>query len=89
MVEAESIAALASGAVLGVVGAGGTVVVLAGVLLGIFELGLAAVAFPVLLAVGAGLAAYGAVDLAGDLLGGDGRRWLDDLDVHALRKLVD
>jgi len=93
MVDARSVAAVVTGALLAILGGLGAVVVLVGTLAGVMEW--TTVAWLLLLGfvVGAGLLTYGAVALAGDLWAvvadGDLGGLSEDVDASRLRHLVD
>ena len=93
MVDARSVAAVVTGALLAILGGLGAVVVLVGTLAGVMEW--TTVAWLLLLGfvVGAGLLTYGAVALAGDLWAvvadGDLGGLTEDVDASRLRHLVD
>lgn len=93
MVDPKAVAALVTGGLLAVLGGLGTLAVLLGTLAGVTEWTTAAWLLALSFVIGTGLLAYGAVDLAGDLLGAvseDGLGGLsEEFDVRDLRRLLD
>jgi len=93
MVDAQSVVAVVTGAVLALLGGIGTLVVFVGTLAGVMEWSAGAWLLPLALVVGTGLLTYGAVDLAGDLwalVAGDGVEELTDAaGVRSLWRLLD
>jgi len=93
MVDATSVAAVVTGALLAILGGLGSLVVLVGALAGVMEW--TTVAWLLLLGfvVGTGLLTYGAVALAGDIWGavveGDLGGLTEDLGASRLRHLID
>jgi len=93
MVDARSVAAVVTGALLAILGGLGAVVVLVGTLAGVVEWTTVAWLLVLGFVVGAGLLTYGAVALAGDLWAvvadGDLGGLTEDVDASRLRHLVD
>jgi|GEM_PF-3462222 len=93
MVDATSVAAVVTGALLAIVGGLGSLAVLIGTLAGVLEWTGVAWLLVLGFVVGAGLLADGAVDLASDLWravsDGDLGGLTDEVDASRLRHLID